>query len=170
MIKSLHFEVIPHRDQRYPTIGDYWESPPGSGHWEIRVSDLGDWRMNLLVFVHEITELAQTENDGIPEPVIKDFDVKFEIDHDGSDAEPGDCPQAPYDPQHVFAECQERLLAQRLGINWTEYDQHCMAIWRSGVASGQDEFKLSPQAQFTTPVAECPGTAEDLRMRTESPD
>ena len=186
MIKSLHFQVIPHSQQRYCSIGDYWEQPPNSGHWEIRVSDLGDWRMNILILIHEITELAQTEAEGIPEPAIKAFDEKFEANNVSNEDEPGDCQDAPYHQQHVFAECQERLLAQRLGVNWKEYDEHAMAIWRNWVPKTQSNLKLeSPLQVFhhsdqeralvqeltqecLAKLPPCPPPADNLRSPVES--
>jgi len=130
MITSLNFKIIPHAEHRYPTVGDYWEEPPGSGHWEIRVSDVGDWQMALLVFVHEIVELCQTEAAGIKEQDITAFDIQFEAAHANDDEEPGDSPWAPYHKQHVMAECLERILALILGINWQDYDDKLMEVWR----------------------------------------
>lgn len=128
MIKSVKIEVIPHRQQRYPTIGDYLETSPGE--WTIFVSELGDWRMNMLVGVHELVEVIQTEAAGIPEPDIKAFDEQFEAANKDVDAEPGDQLEAPYHQQHVFAEHVERQLSLRLGVGWDAYDEACMKTWR----------------------------------------
>lgn len=130
MITSLHYEIIPHEKHRVPGVGDYWEDPPGSGNWQIRVSDVGDWRMALLIAVHEIVELGQTENEGIAESAITAFDLEFERRNIDPEAEPGDHPDAPYREAHRFAENIERLYAQRLGVNWQEYDKRVMEIWR----------------------------------------
>jgi hypothetical protein len=128
MIKNIHILTIPHGEQRYPTVGDYVET--SFGEWTVTVSDVGDWRMSMLIAFHELAELMQTENDAIPEPVIKAFDEKFEAANPPDDTEPGDQTDAPYHQQHVFAEIVERAMAQRLGINWDEYDKKLMAIWR----------------------------------------
>ena len=128
MISELHFKTILQSEQRYPTVGDYWEAAPGV--WEIRVSESGDWRMNCLVLIHELVELVQTENDGINEPDIKAYDEASEKRNTDPDAEPGEQPDAPYHHQHIFAENIERMVAAKLGINWNKYDAALMEIWR----------------------------------------
>jgi len=166
MITSFNYRIIPHHQQAYNTIGNYWEDPPGSGHWEIRVSDVGSWQMALLVCIHEIIELAQTENDGIPEPAISAFDKKFEASNPPPDSEPGDQIDAPYHRQHVMAENLERQLAWALKINWNEYDSHLMSIWR-GAQAAEVETPSTLSTETTTGTF-CPPAADVLRGTIES--
>lgn len=128
---NITIKTIPHDQHRYPTAGDYWLNPDGS--LEIRVSDSGNWKYDALVAVHELVEVLQTESAGIKEPDIMAFDKLFEKECEAGqngDDEPGDDPRAPYRKQHVFAECIERLVAQELGVNWDEYDESLMKLWR----------------------------------------
>lgn len=130
-LMNISIKVIPHDQQRYPTVGDYWLNPDGS--LEIRVSESGNWKYDALVAVHELIEVLQTESAGIKEPESMAFDQLFERECEAGqhgDEEPGDDPRAPYREQHIFAECVERLLAQRLGVNWSEYDVALMKLWR----------------------------------------
>lgn len=129
MITSLHYEIIPHDSQAYNTVGNFWEDPPGSGHWQVRVSDVGNWRMAVLVFIHEIVELSQTEHEGIAESDITEFDKTFEANKTDPESEPGNDPKAPYHCQHTFAECIERLLAQRLDVEWGEYEAELNKVY-----------------------------------------
>jgi hypothetical protein len=120
---KIHIEVIPHEQQRYPTVGDYWTE---DGVQQVRVSRLPDWRYEILVAVHEIIELAITRHRGIPESVISDFDVEFERLRESRlrSGEPGDHPDSPYRKEHFFATSLERLLAMELEVDWFQYEQY----------------------------------------------
>jgi hypothetical protein len=114
--------VIPHADQRYPTIGD-WVF--GGDALTIAVSDTGDPKMNFLIGLHEQIEAMLCLERGIPEPEVMAFDRAHpELDEPGAD------PRAPYHAEHVFAEQIERLVAARLGVDWTEYERLCVALCR----------------------------------------
>ena len=114
-------ETIPHHKQRYPTVGD-WE-------WQgdnlfIRVSELGDWRYEMLVAFHEIAESLICKQRGIPESVVNEFDIEYERNRpEGDLSEPGDDVCAPYYHEHQFSTCVERLLCRELGVDWKQYDQ-----------------------------------------------
>jgi hypothetical protein len=119
----INIEVIPHEQQRYPTVGDYWME---DGVQQVRVSHLPDWRYEILVAVHEIVELAITRHRGIPEGVISEFDVEFEKLRESRlrSGEPGDHPDSPYRREHFFATNLERLLAGELDVNWFAYEEY----------------------------------------------
>jgi hypothetical protein len=119
----INIEVIPHEQQRYPTVGDYWTE---NGVQEVRVSRLPDWRYEILVAVHELIELAITRHRGISEESISEFDVVFERAREAMQAsgEPGDHPDAPYRREHFFATNLERLLAAELDVDWFEYENY----------------------------------------------
>lgn len=114
-------ESIPHHEQRYPTLGDYWTAADGAVF--IKVSALSDWRYEFLIGLHELIEEAVTRHRGIPEPAIKAFDEA----HPNLD-DPGMSPQAPYHREHVLATAIEMLLAQELGVNWSAYETACEAL------------------------------------------
>jgi hypothetical protein len=61
MPKRMQYEIktIPHKDQRYVgTCGDWYKS---HGVNRIRVSDLGDWRMEACIAIHEMIEQVLCE-------------------------------------------------------------------------------------------------------------
>lgn len=129
---DIEIKTIPQSQQRYETIGDYWFDADRT--LQIRVSDVGDWRYEALVAVHELVEVLLCKDRGISEPEIMAFDKAFEAGKKLAvapdvDAEPGDDPSAPYRREHRFAENVERLLAAELGVNWTDYDAVLCAIW-----------------------------------------
>lgn len=119
----IHVETIPHQDQRYPTVGDYWHQ---DGTEEVRISQMQDWRYEILVTVHELIEMAITKHRGIAEQDITAFDVAFEQARERGlvQGEPGDQPDAPYYHEHVFATNLERLFAAELGVHWSDYEAY----------------------------------------------
>jgi hypothetical protein len=124
----MHIETIPHETQRYPTVGDYWLDEQGVE--QIRVSEMMDWRYEVLVAVHEIVEMALTRQRGIAEEAITEFDIKFEQDKEKGlvSGEAGDNVNAPYRNEHFFATNLERLFAAELKVNWCEYDRYVDAL------------------------------------------
>ena len=73
---KINIQTIPNNEQRYITTGDYWIDSDGT--WQIRVSDLGDWKKELLVAIHELAEQAICLSKGIKEEDISAFDIEFE--------------------------------------------------------------------------------------------
>lgn len=124
MIEPLYITLreIPHGDQRYETVGDWFVLPNGS--WHLRASNMGDWRYAFLVLVHELVEMALCQHRGIPEAAVTQFDLDFEAQRaPGNTDEPGHDPLAPYHAEHVFAEGIERQLAEALGVQWDSYER-----------------------------------------------
>lgn len=118
---KVSIETIPYEQQRYETIGDYWWD---EGNLTIKVTDLGDRSLNMLVAIHELIESLLCEERGIDEPSIMAFDVAVPDDSPYAN-DPGHDPAAPYHKEHVFAECVERLVAREFGVNWREYEAKC---------------------------------------------
>lgn len=124
-------ETIPHKEQRYNTVGDWWfNNPPQTLHTElhIRVSKLGDTFMEQLIAFHEYAEAIMCANEGITEQEVTAFDERFEImrsafpDVVHKDSEPGNFKSAPYKRQHARATEIERSLCKFLGIDWKKYE------------------------------------------------
>ncbi len=124
----MQIETISHDLQRYPTVGDYWLD--GDGVEQIRVSEMMDWRYEVLVAIHEIIEMALTRQRGIAEERITEFDIKFEQNKAQGvvGGEPGDNINAPYRKEHFFATNIERLFAAELDVDWFEYDRYVEAL------------------------------------------
>lgn len=123
---SIEFKTIPHKDQRYDTVGDYFCD--GINKWQFRVSEMGNHDFEFLVFIHELVEFYLTQKRGIREEDITEFDKKFEelrsqFPNTIGDQEPGHMESAPYHKEHVFAEKIERLMAEELDVDWEAYDK-----------------------------------------------
>ena len=139
-------ETIDHKDQRYPTCGDWIALRKGQkingvavdeGVHEIgvRISNVGDWRMEALVGIHELVEAILCIDKGISQKSVDEFDIAFEEAREegfkvfefqdnfyGEDAEPGDSPDAPYHIQHGYATAVERMLCAAMNIPWATYE------------------------------------------------
>lgn len=136
----LNFRIIAHRNQRYPTVGDYFLQ---KGVLHFRVSRMKDKRYCFLVWLHEMIEWAICRLQGVKLRDIDKFDMEYEKAWDdatiGADfqvgktdaapcgcwfyLEPGDDPHAPYHQAHQTATVCEKLIAEALGVDWTEYDR-----------------------------------------------
>jgi hypothetical protein len=116
---SMKISILtqPHTLQRYNTVGD-WFTDRNTGQVRILVSELGSWRYELLVAVHELIEAFLCMHDEVAEESVTQFDKLFVV----RDSEPGDSPNAPYQKQHCLATGIERILAACLGVKWIYYE------------------------------------------------
>ena len=122
---DIHIQTIPHKQQRYETVGDYFANSDGST--EVRISDMGNEDYAFLVALHELIEFWLTQKRGIKEEDITAFDIMFEEErkegkHSAED-EPGDDPRAPYRDEHRIATIIEMLIARELEVDWFKYDE-----------------------------------------------
>lgn len=121
---KIIIEVIPHKSQRYPTVGDYWEE---GDTLHVKISDMDNWKYQILVAIHELIEFHLCKDRGIDEPLIAEFDRQFEKLREAgafdADAEPGNHPNAPYRKEHQFATFIEMMIARELTVNWAEYSK-----------------------------------------------
>jgi IS4 transposase len=120
--QKITMKVIPSKNQRYDTCGDYWQGKDGV---EFRVSNLGDWRMHVLVLIHEFAEWAMLKDRGISIDDVDKFDMNFEKERERGlhkpSEEPGDAKDCPYRKEHAIATKIEKLMAKELGIDWDKY-------------------------------------------------
>ncbi len=112
----LNVNIVPHREQKYPTSGNWWFEE--GDQLVVTVSDLGDPRFNALVAAHEIVEALLCRERGIADEAV----TKFDTDHLELE-EPGDDPRAPYHAEHMSASVVEHALAALLGIDWNLYTE-----------------------------------------------
>jgi len=121
---SLHVVIntIPHKDQHYETVGDYWQR---GGVVTINVSELGDWKKELLIAIHELVEYGLIKDRNIPIEKIDAFDIEYENNRQEGDttSEPGDDENAPYYKEHQFATQVELMMAKELKIDWADYEE-----------------------------------------------
>jgi hypothetical protein len=114
MSLTITISTIPHKNQRYDTVGD-WQFIDDI--LVVRVSDLGDWRMEYLVADHEVREALLCRHRGITEKQVDEFDFAWK-----GEGELGDDLLCPCRKEHFFATSIERLTAAELGVDWAEYE------------------------------------------------
>lgn len=122
---EVKIKTIPHKEQRYDTLGDYIQQPDNS--WYISVSETGDERYNFLIALHEFIELYLTQLKGIRECDITAFDLYYEACREQGlvlqDSEPGFATNAPYRKEHTISTGIEMMIAAELGVDWLEYER-----------------------------------------------
>lgn len=124
---NVNIKVIPHEQQRYSTVGDWWLDEHGD--LQIRVSQLSDWRREQLIAIHEYAEYLMCKNDGITTEDVDKFDKEFEANREeGNEDEPGDEPTSPYVRQHCMATGIERIMAAQLGVAWKPYEDELVEL------------------------------------------
>lgn len=117
-LPDIDFKVIPHKKMRYNTCGDYYKK---NGELHVRVSKMNS-KHEFLIFIHEMIEWFLIDQKGISIKSIDDFDILYE-ETKTDNSEPGNDPNAPYHDAHVYATEIEKLLADKLGVNWSKYDE-----------------------------------------------
>lgn len=112
---KIIIETIPHKDQRYPTVGD-WQFL--GDELLIRVSEMGDWKKEALVGIHELVEALLCKSRGITQEEVDKFDMAYK----GADMDPGNDPYAPYNEQHFIASTFEESLQEDLSVDEEDYE------------------------------------------------
>ncbi len=113
---KITIDTIPHKDQRYDTVGDW--TFEGRPDLKILVSELGDWKKEALVAVHELVEALLCMSRGIPVLEVDDFDMNHpELEEPGLDE------KAPYHWEHMAADIVERFMAKELRMSWKEHEE-----------------------------------------------
>jgi hypothetical protein len=129
----IDFKIVPHKKQRYDTVGDYFLK---RGRWFFRISKMKDPRYPIIVLLHEVIEFFLVRTEDIAMKEIDHFDQRYEdarekMERHGFERktpcgcefyeDPGDDPHAPYHRQHQVATQCERLICEALGVKWEQY-------------------------------------------------
>jgi hypothetical protein len=116
MSLKIEIRTIKHKQQRYPTVGDWILDDRGV--LVICVSDLGNPDYEFMVGIHEALEAYICLKRGITADMVDDWDMG-----EGKDLEdPGSHPKAPYHKEHMLALKIEQMIARELGVNWKKYE------------------------------------------------
>jgi hypothetical protein len=97
-VKHVIVETQALDEMRYDTVGD-WVYVPDRETLYIYVADLGDWRANMAVAMHEQAEAMQCLDRGISQEEVEVYDLSHLDSED-----PGSDDAAPYHLEHEFAE------------------------------------------------------------------
>jgi hypothetical protein len=140
---------IPHRQQRYTTVGDYKDVTFVPNAWEFTISRMSPRKYCWLVFFHEIIEWGICRLTGVKMKAIDKWDMayekaraeRFSVAPDALvrnpdyapcgcpwQLEPGDDVHAPYADAHATATLCERAIAKAIGIDWWDYEKAVEAL------------------------------------------
>lgn len=120
---NITITTIPHSQQRYDTCGDWQFDEQGNLH--IRVSDVGDPKMNFLIARHELDEAILCHFNGVTSKQVDEYD--FTHPEAGSDNFSANL-DAPYHRFHCDALAAEWVMARLLDVNWEDYSHHLEAV------------------------------------------
>lgn len=130
-VKSVDIVVIPHSAQRYNTVGDWLFEHPDE--LTIYVSETGNWKWNMCIALHELTEAIACTADGVTQEQVDEFDKNWKPNFGFE--EPGEDPRAPYFSEHRIASTIEHTLFGFMGDaipkEWAEYEAKLEELMKS---------------------------------------
>jgi hypothetical protein len=114
---NITIKSIPHKSQRYDTLGDWFYDE--NGDLIISVSNdnagLPTEDHQFLCALHELIEIYLCKKDGVTQEQVDHFDmIKYHEYSESDFGEPGDHPRSPYREQHRKAMLIEMLMANFL--------------------------------------------------------
>lgn len=115
-----NIETIPNKHQRFRTCGDSYHE---NDNLQIRVSSMRNKDYEFLTAIKAQVQQYLCERAGIKESAID----SWRLTHENED-EPGELLSCPYREQHLFAEAIEKVLADKLGVDWVEYGKKLEAV------------------------------------------
>jgi len=140
---KIDIATIKHPHQRYATWAD-WEFIGGPDNIRIRISDVGNWRYELLAAIHELLEATLCYHHGVSQERVDEYDFVYEQRRMAGEHraqcgciitdDPGSDVHSPYRAQHHYAESVEYGFAKLLGVDPKEYDAAFIAL--DGGAAG----------------------------------
>lgn len=152
-VDNIDARTIPHSEQRYPTVGDWWvntDNLTGKTTLYVRASDTGDWRANQSIIIHEIVEAVACIENGVEPESLDRFDTAYEMVREDAktwvdaeaklkkefgghceiteDSEPGEDLHAPYRHQHAIATQVEWIVSEAMHLPWKVYEEEIAAL------------------------------------------
>jgi hypothetical protein len=118
-MKTIIINFVPaEAGTRLGEIGDWFFSEDGNLH--INVTDLNDWRYNVLFARHELDEAILCKQNGISTQEVDQDQVTRISEEDDPDSLSG-YPDSPIQIQHNDALAFEWLFSRLLGVDWDDY-------------------------------------------------
>ena len=119
---KIEIMEIPHKEQRYNTVGD-WQYDLEDDLLKITVSEGLDSPMRDLIVIHELVEALLCFNSGVTQQEVDEFDMK------SKEPEPGSNFRAPYYRQHKVAGIVEQICAFEMDVDWLDYEKAVFDTW-----------------------------------------
>lgn len=117
-MKQIILQIIPHEEQRLKMIGDWFFDQ--DDNLTVRVTDLGDWRLNFIIARHELDEAMLCKYYGVTTEQVD----KYDLEHpDNGSSDYADNQSSPYYQQHNDALAAEWIMSRLLDIDWKDYER-----------------------------------------------
>lgn len=121
---KINIEFIPHRDQRYDTVGDWWLDDDDV--LQIRASRM-DEPYSALVALHEIVEalvegIRITGDLRVTRRMVEATDQWDKHFGEFTQREPGYAPACPVYRGHMIASAVEHMVAMLVEIDYNDYE------------------------------------------------
>lgn len=115
-----------HRNGQGPA--DWWFDE--NGDFQIRVTDMGDWRYNYLCARHEMDEIAGCKHAGITTQQVDDYCAIPESELPSEPDSFSGYPKSPHQKQHNDALAAEWQFSRVLDVDWVEYGKSFERFWK----------------------------------------
>lgn len=108
------------KEMRPEVDGVDWHWTP-EGNLVVQIAPMSDWRYEMLLAVHELTEAIMCKHNDVSQQSVDEFDKEYDKTH-ATDCNAGDDSAAPYKLEHCYATAIERILCGAMGVDWKHYD------------------------------------------------
>jgi hypothetical protein len=118
---KLTVEILPYKDMRYNTYGDYFYDK--SNTLRFQIVDHSNDVYTKLTLIHELVEQLLLEVKGITPDDVDRFDFDFESDTNKTSiySEPGEDPSCIYKKEHDFSDNIIKQICESIGIKFEDY-------------------------------------------------
>ena len=127
---NITVKTVPHEQQPFQNVGD-WRFDE-NGDLAMIVSDMGNWKYEALVAVHELIEVIMCKDRGVSTEVVDGFCQLFEDERAAGlhtvEEEGGFDYRSPNRNEHIFATGVEMALAGQICVDWNEYSKTVMEL------------------------------------------
>lgn len=124
---NINIEIIPQKEHRFTTIGDWWVDE--NGNLQVKISKMADWRYEIAVLFHELIEFFICKHLGITTEECDEFDAFYETQYEQGiidrSKEAGFDKRCPYRKGHIWGARFERMIVFLLGASWKKYIKDC---------------------------------------------
>lgn len=124
---NINIQIVPNdvvMQRKQFTGADWWWEDE---NLQVRIAKLGDWREEMCLAMHEVSEAIMCKHMKISHESVDVFDSKYQHENE-IDLNAGDEPDAPYRIPHCYATAIERVMAGVLDIDWKSYDKKLSLI------------------------------------------
>lgn len=120
---KITIDIIEPGQHRPGITGADWQYDIASHTVNVRITRMSDWKREACLIIHELVEALCCMAERVTWESVDNFDAWFDKTYPNKlNTEAGDHADAPYRSQHSLATGIERIMCERFGISWRDYD------------------------------------------------